>query len=757
LRIRQFLFACMIASLLLVSACRKDPEVAKRQYLESGQQFLQQGKYQQAEIQFRNALKIDPRFADAYLQLSKASIATAHWQDAFGNLQRAMQLDPNLTEAHLTISRLYLSSRQFDQAEEQALEILKREPNNVEAYQLLGSIYLNSGREPEAREAFAHCIQLAPNDASGYLNLGLMELSLHNYPAAERDLLKAKQVNPQMPVAYSDLANFYRVEQHLPDAEKVLREGIARIPDAYPLTILLAEVLVAESRQADAESQLQNLLSAHGDVPEVAAAVGDFYAGLGSNQHAIDAYQRGLAAAPKSIELHNRIIAIYLSTNRIAEAEAMNQKISKESPHNPTANVQRAQILIAQNRFDDAVQLLDRQVSDTPDFALAHYVLGTAQWRRGAVEQARTAYQDAVRLSPGMIEAWKSLTQLLLSRGEVNSARLYAQRCIQLEPGAAAGHLLLGTAYLATAEYDRAREEFAVAQRLSPRDPWPHARMAKAWAAQKHIESAEHEFQLALALQPDNPTLFGDYFEFLLNSAQPSRAADRARQFAAAHPTDAEAQRLLATVLVHRQLYPEAETVAERAVLLAPRMLSAYLTLGSVQEKLGETDAALATYNRAISLEPNYPPLLTIVGNLYLQKNDLDSARRCFQQALSVDPNFAIAEANLAWVYAQRGENLDVALGLAQKARQQLPALESIADTLGWVQYKKGDYSSAKSLLQDCVKTAPQQANYHYHLGMVLLATGDHTRARAEIENALRLKLSGDGERDARHTLETLQ
>jgi len=184
-------------------------------------------------------------------------------------------------------------------------------------------------------------------------------------------------------------------------------------------------------------------------------------------------------------------------------------------------------------------------------------------------------------------------------------------------------------------------------------------------------------------------------------------------------------------------------------------MVSAYLIMGSVQEKLHQTDAALATYNRAIGVQPNYPPLQVLVGNLYLERNDLDSARRCYEQALAVDPNFPIAEANLAWIYAQRGQNLDVALGLAQKAKQQMPALESITDTLAWVQYKKGDYYTAKSLLQDCVRSAPQQPNYHYHLGMVLLATGDQNRGRAELESALRLKLSGDGANDARHALET--
>jgi len=755
LRIR-FIFVCFVVSLLLASGCKKDPEVAKRQYLESGQKFLQQGKYQQAEIQFRNALKIDPRFADAYLQLSKAAIATARWQDAFGNLQRAVQLDPGLTEARLTIGRLYLSAHQFDQAEEQAQAILQRDPSNVEAYQLLGAVYLSSGREDEARDAFARSIKLAPNDASGYINLGLMELSLHNYSAVESNLLKAVQVDPQMPIAYADLANFYRIQRRLPDAVRILQQGISRNPEAFPLSVLLAEIFVDESRPSDAEAELQKLLSGHGNVPEVAAAVGDFYVGLGQDERALQAYQHGLAATPKNSELENRIIAVYLSSNRIAEAQALNEKVTHESPSNPTANVQRAQILMAQNHLDEAVQILQRQVADTPDLALAHYVLGTAQWRRGAVDQARDAYQTAVRLSPGMVEAWKSLTELLLSRGETAAARLYAQRCIQLEPGAAAGHLLLGAAHYQAHEYARAREEFVVAGHLSPRDPWPHARMAKAWAAEKHNSDAEREFQLALALQPDNCLLFGEYADFLLNGSQPAQAVDRARQFAAAHQNNAEAQRLLATVLMRRQLYPEAANAAERAVALDPHMLSAYLTLGSIQQKLNQPDAALATYNRALAIEPNFAPLQSLIGNLYLAKNDLDSARRCFEQALASDPNFAIAEANLAWIYAERNENLDVALGLAQKAKQQMPALDSITDTLGWVQYKKGNYSAAKSQLQECVHYAPQQASYHYHLGMALLASGDQSHGRAELESALRLKLSWDNARDARQALDKL-
>ena len=52
-------------------------------------------------------------------------------------------------------------------------------------------------------------------------------------------------------------------------------------------------------------------------------------------------------------------------------------------------------------------------------------------------------------------------------------------------------------------------------------------------------------------------------------------------------------------------------------------------------------------------------------------------------------------ELPLKQVYTRQGGNLDIALGLAQKAKQIMPELDSITDILAWVQYKKGAYSSA--------------------------------------------------------------
>jgi tetratricopeptide (TPR) repeat protein len=105
---------------------------------------------------------------------------------------------------------------------------------------------------------------------------------------------------------------------------------------------------------------------------------------------------------------------------------------------------------------------------------------------------------------------------------------------------------------------------------------------------------------------------------------------------------------------------------------------------------------------------------------------------------------------------AAHGGNLDGAMALAQKARELAPDLVNAADSLGWIQYKKGLHQPALPLLEECVKKASQSATYQYHLGMVLIATGQKEKARAHLESALRLKLAGEDAAQARQSLASI-
>jgi tetratricopeptide (TPR) repeat protein len=164
-------------------------------------------------------------------------------------------------------------------------------------------------------------------------------------------------------------------------------------------------------------------------------------------------------------------------------------------------------------------------------------------------------------------------------------------------------------------------------------------------------------------------------------------------------------------------------------------------------------DLAIGRFENALALQAKLVPLIALLGNLYLDKGNLEVARKYYEQALAIDPNFAVAASNLAWVYAAQGGNLDVALSLAEKAKYLAPDADPISDTLAWIEYKKGIYASALPLLRECVQKAPDKGQYHYHLGMVLLASGDKDKARAELQAALRLKLKREDAEQAREAL----
>src|SRR3974377_2027840 len=95
----------LIALLLLVGSCARDPQKAKAKYLPTGQNYMKKGKYGDAAVEFRNALRLDPRFVDAYFQLAQADIAQQNWNDAYASLQKAIELDSSRLDARLYLLR----------------------------------------------------------------------------------------------------------------------------------------------------------------------------------------------------------------------------------------------------------------------------------------------------------------------------------------------------------------------------------------------------------------------------------------------------------------------------------------------------------------------------------------------------------------------------------------------------------------------------------------------------------------------------
>jgi Flp pilus assembly protein TadD len=103
-----------------------------------------------------------------------------------------------------------------------------------------------------------------------------------------------------------------------------------------------------------------------------------------------------------------------------------------------------------------------------------------------------------------------------------------------------------------------------------------------------------------------------------------------------------------------------------------------------------------------------------------------------------------VASNGLARVMLHTGGNLDVALSMAQLARKELPDSPGVADTLGWIYFRKGVYPLAVSTLQEALKLQdrnrmPDNPDIHFHLGMSYEKSEQPALARQQYEHVLRI------------------
>jgi tetratricopeptide (TPR) repeat protein len=130
---------------------------------------------------------------------------------------------------------------------------------------------------------------------------------------------------------------------------------------------------------------------------------------------------------------------------------------------------------------------------------------------------------------------------------------------------------------------------------------------------------------------------------------------------------------------------------------------------------------------------------------------------RAYERARGIDPSAPAASNNLAWMQAERNQNLDEALAMAKAAAARIPDSPEIADTVGFVYMKKQLPSLALPEFQRSIDKDPKNPIYHHHLGLALAALGQNQKARQAFEEALRLNPQFEGADEARRTLSILK
>jgi Flp pilus assembly protein TadD len=189
---------------------------------------------------------------------------------------------------------------------------------------------------------------------------------------------------------------------------------------------------------------------------------------------------------------------------------------------------------------------------------------------------------------------------------------------------------------------------------------------------------------------------------------------------------------------------------------LDPNYSSAYDLLISTYVASNKLPQAIAQIESLLSKSPYNPRALMVSALLYERMNEFAKAKEAYEKLLSTKPDFPPVLNNLAYLYAERLEQLDKAYDLAQKARALQPGDAAIADTLGWILYKRGDYKQALALLEESARNLPDNPEIQFHLGMASYMMGRTDEARTAFRQAAAAPADFPGKEEAKRRLSLL-
>ena len=199
-----------------------------------------------------------------------------------------------------------------------------------------------------------------------------------------------------------------------------------------------------------------------------------------------------------------------------AKANIMSGQISEEYLQARAMLSSFMQRTGSRNDLDRALERFERVTAQNDGFAAAWSGLGITHLqyvRHGFgghmhVMAARKAFDQALELDPGSVEANLYRVYMLLSRGEKESARHGIEHLLQTASNDAQVHLVAGITMRLDGMYDHALEQFNTSLRLDPSNaPVIYNHRARVYQYQNQLELANDELEKGIALEPKHPLL----------------------------------------------------------------------------------------------------------------------------------------------------------------------------------------------------------------------------------------------------------
>jgi tetratricopeptide (TPR) repeat protein len=349
-------------------------------------------------------------------------------------------LNDLLQEAQRAIER-----QDFAAAVEPLQKVVAEQPDFAYAHFQLGYTFTALKRWDEAKSAYERAAALDPKMAEAHLNLGLLLLD-RDPAAAVKPLERAVELLPAQSRPRFRLGYARERAGDLPGAAQAY-EGAEKLdPRDYETEFAYGRTLLLLNRAPEAERKFRQALEIKSDSAPARLGLANSLAQQGSPEAAA-AFRAYLELKPEDRDA--RLELARLLFNQKEYPAALAELDAAEASQQPSLDALklRADILIAQSRWDESIAVLERALAVEPRNAVLHAGLGRIHMQKHDFASAQRELKSALAVDPRLVDGWRDLSATYYLAGNCPAALAALDRLAQLEAPNAGSWFVRATCY----------------------------------------------------------------------------------------------------------------------------------------------------------------------------------------------------------------------------------------------------------------------------------------------------------------------
>lgn len=702
-RIGSF-FLSLFILLTLAGGCG---DRAERTY-KRGLKLARQKKFDQAEVEIRRLIRMEPENAKAHNALGQIYRAQNLYTKAIEELTLSVELSSTDPELPYNLGCLYRDLENLPKAAEYYHQAIEIDPGFYPALYRLGAIYADQGEPVKAEKYFQEFLAGDPDrPAPGHNNLGVLLWKAGERNEARLEFEEALENEPALPAA---LYNFGVASLSLNEKDKTGIKALLAFLKARPHAREGPELKRFLLRIGVVSASDSGLFSRDDYINH-----GQEFEDAGQYRMAVKEYHRALRLDPNSSEAHRRLGVIYDryledKANAIHHYEIFLSG-NRRSSHAPEVISRLKELrlkigvealagkgLIPTPSPLPALTPVHPVLSSTPVYTAGELFRKGEEWRKnGDLSRAITAYRQSLKLSPDNSRAYLGIATAYLTQGRYDEAvaallkTRSLDRTLPVKKLLTRSYLRLGAGALSSKQfkksieyYKKAREEGSVEEAEEGLWKAYHACFRKRYQDGDYKAAAAY-LRFCLKIKPnvaDDYLELGDLYTDKLGDRKQGRR-DYAK-YLKLSPRGKEADR------VRKILEPSSPVSVpgrDKPVLERPVKYSSveYYNRGTAYQRSGEYELARREYLRAINLKPNFYQAYYNLGVLYNKKGQPSKALDAYKKAARLNQNFARAQLAIFNLYYHHYKMKNLARPYAERYVKLAPGTKQAGELSKWL------------------------------------------------------------------------